>query len=125
MFISVFQATDDTQGIIINIRGELVRLYLYEECSSLWVQSLNCTLSSFSQIGIIDHELSIFILSEDVIKQNGETRIISAFLGDAGNDNIIKCSTKIVYEITEHDSNHWVRLLGDMKATLDLLMVIR
>ena len=102
-----------------------VRLQAYDECPSLRVQPFDCGLKVLPQIGIIDHEVSSFVLSEDVLKQDWEARTLSALFGDTGDNNKVKCTSQVMYEITEHDGDNGVRLLSDMEATPDLFLAIR
>jgi hypothetical protein len=125
MFISVFEAADDSQNIEMRQYPCMIRLQFYDECPSLRMQSLNSTFSSFPQISVIDHEVSLLVLSEDILKKNGKARLSSALFGNTCNNNIIKCTSQVMYEITEHDGNHWIRLLGDIEASPDLFMSIQ
>jgi hypothetical protein len=130
VLISVSQTAEDSQSDDIGVnllpkKTKVVRLQRYDECPSLRVQSFGGSLKILPQLGILDHELTIFVLSEDVLKQDGEARILSALFRDASDDNIIKCSSQVMYEIAEHDSNHGVRLLRDTETTPDLLLAVR
>ena len=130
VLISVFQAIDDSQSDDIGVnllpkKTEVVRLQAYDDCSSLRVQSLGSGLKVFPQLGILDHELTIFVLSKDVLKQDWETRLTSALFRDTGDNNIIKCTSQVMYEITEHNGNYGVRLLGDAEVTPDFILAIR
>lgn len=130
MLISVFETADYSQGDATRVESniansEIVRLQLYDECPSLRMQPINGGFKGFPQLGIIDHKLSVFSLSEDVLKQDGETRMLAALFGDTGNNDIIKRTSQVMYEITEHGGDHRVRLLGDMEATPDFFLAIR
>ena len=70
MLVSVFEAADDSQDVAVSTRPLVVRLQGYDECPSLRVQSFGGGLKVLSQFGILDHEVSIFVLSEDVLKQD-------------------------------------------------------
>ena len=125
VLISVFEATDDSQDVEMRIAPMIVRLHIYDECPSLWMQPFDSGLKVLPQIGVIDHELSIAVSSEDIFKQDWEARTFSALFGDTGDNNIIKCTSQVMYEITEHDGNHGVRLLGDLEASPDFFLAIR
>ena len=125
VLISIFEATDNPQDVLTRFVPMIVRLQSYDDCPSLRMQPFGCGLKVLPQLGIIDHELSTFVLSEDVLKQNWEARLSSALFWDTGDNNIIKRSSQVMYEITEHDGNHGVRLLGDMEATPDLFLAVR
>jgi hypothetical protein len=125
MLISVFEAVDDSQDVAVSISPLLVRLQIYDECPSLRVQSFGGGLEIFPCTGILDHELSIFVLSEDVLKQDWKTRMFSALFRDTTDNNVIKCTSQVMYEITEHDGNHRVRLLSDVEAYPDCILAIR
>jgi hypothetical protein len=128
MLICVFESADDSQIMSTRIEsnlGGLVRLQPYDECPSLRMQTLNCNFGSLSQLGIIDHELSVFVSSKDVLKKDWETRVLAALFWDGCDNNVIKCTSQVVYEITEHDGNHRIRLLSDLEAAPDLILAIR
>ncbi len=125
VLISIFKATDDSQDVAMGIGSMMVRLKPYDECPSLRLQPFGGGLNAPPQLDILDHELSIFVLSEDVLKQDWETRLRSALFRDTGDNNIIKCTSQVVYEITEHDGNHGVRLLSNMESIPDFLLAIR
>ena len=128
MLISVFESADNSQDIEMGTNSkifEMVRLQAYDECSSLRMQALNNSLETIPQLGIIDHEVSISVLSEDVFKQDWKTRFISKPFGGTGNDNIVKRTSQVMYEITKHTGNHGVRLLCDTEASPDFVLAIR
>ncbi len=127
VLISVFETTNlsETYRIDIDKASKLIRLQLYDDCSSLRVQSLGSGLKVFPQLGILDHELTIFVLGEDVLKNDWKTRMFSALFWDTGDNNIIKCTSQVMYEITEHNGNHRIRLLSDMEASPDFILSIR
>lgn len=128
MLICVFESADDSQIMSTRIESKLVglvRLQPYDECPSLRMQTLNCGLSSFPQVSIIDHELTIFVSGENIFMQDWKTSLRTALFRDAGDNDVIKCTSQVVYEITEHDGNHRIRLLSDLEATPDLILAIR
>ena len=90
MLISIFQAADKPQGDDICENPKIIRLQLYDECPSFRMQPLDGTFKPISSVGIIDHEVTINVLSEDVLKQDWEARTLSALFGDTGDNNIIK-----------------------------------
>lgn len=125
VLICVFEAADDSQDVEVSVVPKVVRLQAYNECLSVWMQAVDCSLKFRPQFGVIDHELTTFVSSEDILKQDWETRIRSALSGGTGDNDIIKCTSQVMYEITEHDGNHGVRLLGNTKASPDLILAIR
>jgi hypothetical protein len=127
VLISVFETTNLSEAYRIDIdkTSKLIWLQLYDDCSSLRVQSLDSGLKVFPQTGILDHELTIFVFSEDVLKNDWKTRVFSALFWDTSDNDVIQCTSQVMYEITEHDGNHGVRLLSDTEATPDFILAIR
>jgi len=127
VLVCVFETTEDTEGIV---RGEseihrLIRLQRYDECPSLRMQTIEGMPNVFPQAVILDHELSVFTLSENILIQDWKTRMLSALSGNTSKDNIIECTSQVMYEITEHNGNHRVRLLSDMETKPDFIMAVR
>ena len=125
VLISVFETANLSETYRVQEVSELIRLQLYDDCPSLRVQSLSGGLKVFPRVGLIDHELSVFIFGEDAVKEDWETCVSSALFGNTGNNDIIKCTSQVMYEITEHNGNHRVRLLSDMEASPDFILAIR
>jgi hypothetical protein len=125
VLISVFETTDGTQDDIIHQIPKLVRLQLYDDRSCFRMQSLGGCLKTFPQVGIIDHVVTTFIFGKDVLVENWETCVFPALFGDTSNNDIIKCTSQVMYEVTEHNSNHSIRLLSDMEMSPDFILAIR
>ena len=130
VLISVFQAIDDSQrdDIGVNLLPEktgVVRLHRYDDCFSFRVDTINIGVKAFSPVGIIDHEITTFVFGKDVFKDNWEASIISSLFGDTSDNDIIKCTSQVMYEITEHNGNHGIRLLSDMETPPDFIVAIR
>ena len=100
VLISVFQTTDDSQGDVIREVSEvkevskLIRLQAYDECSSLRSNTLDSGLKVFQLLGVIEHDLTIFASSENILKSDWETRTLSALFGDTSENNIIASKFK-------------------------------
>ncbi len=125
VLISVFESADDSECDIVGKLPELVRLQRYDECPSLRVQALNGGLTMFPSAGVFDHELSIFSLGEDVTGQDWETRIIPVLFGQAADKDIIQCTSQVMYEVSEHEGNHGIRLLSNAETTPDFILAVR
>lgn len=128
VLISVFQSAEDAQTE--NIRGyshvgELVGLYAYDECPSLRMDVLNSGIKTIPPLGIVDHKITTFVFGKDVFEDNWEASVVSSLFGDASDNDIVKCTSQIMYEVSEHDGNHRVRLLSDLKSPYDSILAIR
>ena len=100
MLIGVFEAVDDSQDVEMGVDPMSIRLQTYDECPSLRIQSFGCGFEVFPQLGVIDQGLSVSVLSEDVLKQDWETRFSSTLFGNTSDNDPIKCATQIMYAIT-------------------------
>ena len=127
VLICGFETAENTKSIVRRkpMFHRLIRLQRYDECPSLWMQTFDGGLNAFPQVGILDHELSVFTLGENILIQDWETRLLAALFGNTGNDDVIKCTSQVMYEITEHNGNHGVRLLGNAETIPDFILAIR
>lgn len=124
VLVSVFEATNDSQYGTMGIGSHIVRLQPYHECPSLWTQPLKAGFQVLP-FGVAEHEVSVCILSKDVLKKDWETRLIPMLSWGTSNNEPIKCTTQVMYEISQHDGNHRVRLLRNVEATPDCIIAIK
>ena len=124
MLISVFETTDDAKDSSICLGPQVIRLQPYDQCQSFWRQPFDGSLKVLSPLGVIDHKISVTVRGEDILEQDWETSGISASPWNAGDDDVVQCTAKVMYEITEHDANHGIRLLGDTHAVCDVSLAI-
>lgn len=127
VLVCVFEAVENSERIIWRKpkNHRLIRLQRYDECFSSRMKPFGGGLKVIPQLGIIDHELSVLTLGEDVLIQDWETRVLPMLFGNTGNNDVIKCTSQVMYEITEHNSNHGIRLLSDMEASPDFILAVR
>ena len=105
--------------------SHFIRLGLYDHCQSFPRQSSHGGLKVFSLLGIIDHEFSIRVLRPDVFKGDWETSILTSLSRDRGGNDVVKCTSQVVYEVTEQQGNHRIRLLRNSYSVPDLSLTVR
>lgn len=128
VLVSIFESAEDAKTDNFcgySKVGELIGLYAYDECPSLRVDVLNSGIKAIPPLGIIDHEITTFVFGKDVFKDNWEASVVSSLFGDASDNNIVKCTSQVMYEVSEHNGNHRVRLLSDLKSPYDFILAIR
>ena len=125
MLICVFETADDSEDVAIRFGPQTIRLRLYNTCPSFRSQPFDGTLKVVSPLGVIDHEIAVIVRSEDILKQNWKTGTLLASAWNTGDDDVVQCTTKVMYEITEHYGNHGIRLLDDTHAVVDMTLGIR
>lgn len=123
VLVSIFETAHYSQDIHNRIT-KIIKLRSYDDCPSLRVHTSKGFVK-FIPKGIIDHELTTLILEKDVFGANWETNVIPILFRNASDDDIIKCTSQVMYEITEYDGNHGIRLLSDLETIPDLIFAIR
>src|SRR3972149_3122007 len=113
MFVSVVETADESERMAMPLITSMKGLYVCDDCSSFRMQTMNSGLEISSSVGIIDHELTVLVFGEDVGEEDWEARTLATLRGDTGHNDIIECTTEVVYKVPQHDSNHGVRLFGN------------
>ncbi len=130
MFICILEAANDSYDMVIHHVPALeksfglVRLETYNDCSCLCGQSFDTGLETIPLPGILNHELTIFVSDENILMNNGEACHASAVFGNTSYNNIIKCASQVMYEITKHDSDRRIGLLDNVESIPDLVFGI-
>jgi len=124
MLIGVFEATDNANGVSMYVSPKVIRLRLYDDCDRTLWQPLDGGGKSISCLGVIDYEAFIRISLPNVSKLDWETSAFFSLFGNASNNDMVKCTSQVVYEVTEHDGNHRVRMFSDLHTVPDLTLAI-
>ena len=127
VLICVFKAANISQTYQIDIDkvSKLIRLQSYNDCPSLRVDVLDSGIKAFHPVGIIDHKITTLVFGEDVFKDDWEASVISSLFGDTSDNDIVECTSQVMYEITEHNGNHRIRLLSDTESAPDFILAVR
>ena len=73
----------------------------------------------------MDHELSIGILHPNVYERDRKASIAPSMPGNTSHDDMIHRTAQVMYEVSQYDGNHRIRLLGDTNTVPDLVLLVR
>ena len=125
VLIRVIESADDAEYPAVGFRSSVIRLRLYNDCPSAWVQPTDGALEVFPHLGIVYHELAISVFRENVMEEDREAGAVALFSRYGCDDNVIECASEVVYEIPEDQSDPRVRLLRDSGSVANVIMAIR
>ena len=115
VLVKVFEATEDEQDVLVAPVGTLVRLASLDECLSLGTEPLDSTEETFPSFRIALNEAPTF-LPPGVSFLDGEPRAGLVSLGDRADHDMIKCTSEVMYEVSQDDGNPRIRVFSKAKA---------
>lgn len=126
VLVSIINPIDDAERPDMGLVSYVIGLRHYHECPSKRVNAPNGSLKVLPGLRILDHELAVFVPSEDVLIDNREARTLCAFLlGYAGDDDMIQRASEVVYKVSEHQGDNRIRLFSDMDTKADAFLAVR
>lgn len=126
MLISVLQATDDVQDVLVGTMRQLIRLRTYDECLGLQWKSSDGSQETFPSFRVTNDVSSLGIPGPQILRGDWEPSILAlAARTSSGHDDMIECASQVVYEVAQHDGNHRIRLLNDVESvSLDVVIAL-
>ena len=128
VLIRVVETIDDSEDSGIGPSSQLVRLHPYDECLYCRVHPLDGTPEVIPGFIVVDHELTTRVFSENVLINAGEASEVASILPeDTRIDNMIERTSQVMYEVTDHQGEHRIRLLGDSHSVpeADVFVAVR
>ena len=126
MLIGVLQTADDRQDTGVGAIGHLIRLRTYDECLGLRWQPPDGSQETFPSFRITDDISSLGVPGPQILRGDWEASIRPfATRTRSGHDDVIECASQVVYEVAQHDGDHWIRLLNDVQSvSLDAVIAL-
>lgn len=125
VLVSIINPIDDAERPDMGLVSYVIGLRHYHECPSKRVNAPDGSLKVFPGLRILDHELAVFVPSEDVLIDNREARNLCAFLlGYARDDDMIQRASEVVYKVSKHQGDNRIRVFSDMDAKADVSLAV-
>ena len=102
----------------------MIGLRKFDDCERTLWQPFDGGCKLLPDLVVLDHELSIGVLGPDIGKLDWEVSAFPPRWFGTTDDDMVKCTSQVVYEVAEHDGNHGVRLRGDANANYDFTLSI-
>ena len=126
MLISILQAADDGQDALLRPVRQLIRLRTYDDCLGLRWKSVDGSQETFPSFRVTEDIPSVGVPGPQILCGDWESSIcaLASRMGSGYND-MIECTSQVVYEVTEHDGDHRIRLLNDIKpVSVDAVIAV-
>ena len=126
MLISVLQTADNRQDTAVSEMRQLIRLRTYDECLRLRWKAPDGSQETFPSFLITDDISFLGVPGPQVLRGDREPGILPFAAGTrSGYDHVIECASQVVYEVAQHDGDHWIRLLNDVQpVSLDVVIAL-
>lgn len=126
VLVGVVESADDSEDMPVGDITMVKRLQRYDDCTRLRIDATDRPLEVVPNVIVLDHEVSIRALGEDVMGCEGESRSVAPLpFGDRRNDNVVEGTSQVVYEVTDNEGEHGVRLIGNAQPPFDRAIWVR